>query len=347
MTAKRRRTALVALLAALPVLAGADPARGTGEEPVVEISGAAFGTRWHVRLPAGDPAPAPAELAAEIRALLAALDARLSGWRDDSELSRFNASASTQWWAVSKDTASVVATALRVHARSQGAFDPTVAPLVALWGFGAAVPRQRPPTVPEVDAALQRVSAAALSVREDPPALRKRRGDLALDLSGVAKGFAVDAVARRLAERGVRRFLVEIGGELRSRGEGPGGGPWRVGVERPAPGPPRAEWVLALDDAALATSGDYRRGFEWQGRRYSHVLDPRSGRPIGHGLVAVSVLSREAAWADAWATALLVLGPEEGWSLARREGLAALFVVARDGRLEARATPELRRHRVD
>ena len=185
------------------------------------------------------------------------------------------------------------------------------------------------------------MDAASLEVRLDPPALRKRRPDLALELSGIAEGHAVDALAARLAARGVPRFLVEVGGELRGRGAGPDGRAWRVGVERPVPGPSRVGWVVVLDDAALATSGTQRNRRVVDGRLRTHVLDPRRGRPVSHALRAVSVRAPRAATADAWATALLVLGPEEGWRVARRESLAALFVTARDGALEARATPAL------
>jgi thiamine biosynthesis lipoprotein len=308
---------------------------------LVELSGDAFGTTWHVRLAGADGAPSPDEVAHEIRAALDGVDAGTSTWRDDSEIARFNSSPSTAWQAVSRDTAAVVAVALEVHRRSAGAFDPTVAPLVELWGFGPEGPRQRPPGREAVAAALARVAGGALAVRHDPPALRKARSDLALDLSAVAKGYAVDAIARRLDALGVARFLVEVGGELRARGAGPGGGPWRVGIERPQPGPSRMGWTLALADAALASAGDYRRYFEWRGRRYSHAIDPRSGRPVDHALVSVSVLAPDAAWADAWATALLVLGPEAGARVATREGLAVLFVLDRGAGLETQATPAL------
>jgi thiamine biosynthesis lipoprotein len=338
---------LAALLAWGCLVARVASADGEGVTAnVVELSGDAFGTTWHVRLAGVDGAPAPDVVAHEIRAALDGIDAGTSTWRDDSEIARFNRSPSTAWRAVSRDTAAVVAVALEVHRRSEGAFDPTVAPLVALWGFGPEGQRQRPPAPEAVSAALVRVAGGALAVRHDPPALRKARPDLTLDLSAVAKGYAVDAVARRLDALGVRRFLVEVGGELRARGDGPGGSPWRVGIERPEPGPSRIGWTVALADAALASAGDYRRYFEWRGRRYSHVIDPRSGRPVDHGLVSVSVLAAEAAWADAWATALLVLGPEAGARVATREGLAVLFLLDRGVGLETRATPALEPHLV-
>lgn len=350
MSAASRCRAMLAALALAPALGlafgcGAEGGAAAPAE-LVELSGDAFGTTWHVRFRARAAQPAPAELAVDVRDVLDLVDARMSTWRDDSELSRFNRSASDDWWPVSTETAAVVATALDVHRRSQGAFDPTVAPLVALWGFGPGRTRARPPEAAQVEALLPRLGADGIAVRAEPAALRKARPWLSLDLSGVAKGFAVDAVARRLAAQGVEDFLVEVGGELRARGAAPGGGAWRVGIERPEPGARRIGWVVGLADAGLATSGDYRRYFEWQGRRYSHVIDPRSGYPVEHDLVSVSVLAPEAAYADAWATALLVLGPEAGWRVAEREGLAVLFVRGRDERLEVRATPAMERRRL-
>ncbi|HKJ25470.1 MAG TPA: FAD:protein FMN transferase [Myxococcota bacterium] len=316
------------------------------DAPMAEISGEAFGTGWRVRLVTAPGDPAPAALASRIETALRDVDARMSTWREDSELSRFNADRSTDWWSVSDATARVVEEALRVHRRSAGAFDPTVGPLVALWGFGPAPRRLAPPSAAAVREALERVDAAALSVRRDPPALRKARPALSLDLSAAAKGFAVDEVVRVLRSAGAERFLVEIGGELRARGEGPGGGPWPVAVEAPRPGPPRAGWPLGLRDAALATSGDYRDAFVWRGRRYSHILDPRTGRPVEHDLVSVSVLAAEALHADAWATALLVLGPEDGWRVAEREGLAVLFVREGAAGFAVQASPAFDRHRL-
>lgn len=340
MTGFARALALALALGLPPAAAGA----GAPAAPpaLLELSGAAFGTRWEVRL-LGDARSARA-LGSELQGVLAAIDAQMSSWRADSELSRFNALRAADWFPVDRDVVRVLREALAVHRLSGGAFDPTLAPLVALWGFGPGPARVAPPDGAAISAALARTGIGGLALRDDPPALRKTRVDLALDVSGVAEGFAVDALARRLAERGVERFLVALGGELRARGEGPGGGPWRVGIERPAPGTPSVEWQLGLADAALATSGDYRRYLAWGGKRLAHVIDPRSGRPVSHGLVSVSVLAAEAARADAWATALLVLGPEAGAAVAEREGLAVLFVRERAGTLETTTTGAFARH---
>ena len=187
----------------------------------------------------------------------------------------------------------------------------------------------------------KRVGPGLVRVDETEQTLRKGHPETRCDLSGVAKGYAVDRIAEALRALGYRDFLVEIGGELRAHGSPLDGPDWRVAIEAPDPGARRIHRVIPLRDRALATSGDYRNFYERDGVRISHLIDPRSGRPISHVLASVSVVHAEAVWADAWATALMVLGPDEGWELARREGLAAHF-IERDGEDGYRswATPE-------
>ncbi|MEN8162373.1 MAG: FAD:protein FMN transferase [Myxococcota bacterium] len=322
------RAALLLGLGALPLSACAPEAGRV-------LAGETMGTTWRVTLL---DAPS-ADWRAEIEGVLARVDARFSTWREDSELSRFNLARTTEWLPVSEETVRLVAEARDVSRRTAGAFDPSVAPLVGLWGFGAAGPQPLPPSAPALARARARVGLTALALREAPPALKKHAPELALDLSGIAKGHGVDAVAERLLALGAKRFLVEIGGELRCAGAGPHEGRWRIAIERPRPGPAALQRVLTLRDVALATSGSYRNFATVTGERRPHVLDPRTGEPIRHGLVSVSVLAARASLADAFATGLLVLGPERGPALAAREGLAALFVVEREGRLREEHSP--------
>jgi len=257
---------------------------------------------------------------------LAAVNAQMSSWLDDSELSRFKAAAPAGWQAVSPALALVVATAHDIAERSSGALDVTVAPLVNLWGFGPDGRPAAPPTESALAEARARTGWRRLEVRQQPPALKKR-GPLTVDLSAVAKGHGVDRVAGLLEERGCSDYLVDIGGELRGRGSSPRGRAWRVGVEVPDPASLGAvQRVLRLEDGGLATSGDYRNFIDFDIGRLSHTIDPRSGRPVTHALASVTVAHESALWADGWATALLVLGPEHGWALAREQGLAALFI---------------------
>ena len=328
---------LLLLLFALGAL-GATPGCGERAPRTLVLEGEVMGTTWHAQIV---ETQAPADAATLRRGIVAAfdaVDAAMSTWKPASELSRFNAARSTDWVPVSAPTAEVVALAREVSARSGGAFDVTVGPLVDLWGFGAA-PRTALPSEEELAAARADVGWRLLEVRASPPALRKQRPGVAADLSGIAKGHALDRAMAFLHEAGCRHALVELGGEVRASGRRADGTGWRVGIERPSPDGGAVEAVARLEDRALATSGDYRRYVVEDGRRLSHILDPRTGRPKRHALASVTVVAPRAAEADAWATALLVLGPDEALALARREGLAALLLVWEGERLVARATP--------
>ena len=279
----------------------------------------------------------------DIEVTLADVDGAMSTYDPDSELSRFNRWQRTDWFALSPLTFEVFRQAQEVSRLTRGAFDVTVAPLVNAWGFGAAGPAASLPTDTEVTALLANVGETMLEMDHDPPRIRKSRPAVQSDLSALAKGFAVDRVADLLdrGDDGVEGYLVEVGGEVRTRGRNEDGHPWRVGIERPVDGPSSIQRVLELTDAALATSGDYRNYFEHEGRRYSHTIDPRTGYPVDHRLVSVSVVDATCMRADALATALEVLGPEEGLALALEQGLAA-FLITRgaDGTLREQATPE-------
>jgi len=300
-----------------------------------------MGTSWSVRFVAPEArADAGRALEAAIRGLLDRIVAQMSQWEPDSDISRFNRSAPGSWHSLPPDFLQVLRAALDVAKRSGGAFDPAMGALAALWGFGPAGPVDAPPAPGRIDAA--RAPGGRGSIELDPLLLRARRiADVALDFSGIAKGHAVDAVAEHLRGAGIADFLVEIGGELRGAGIKPDGQPWWVDVE-PVPGSGLPPLRVALHELAIATSGDYRRGFAHGGRRYGHTLDPRTGWPVANGVASVSVLHPRAMYADAWATALTVLGPEQGLALARREGLPARMVVrAADGRFAEHISPEL------
>jgi len=213
-----------------------------------------------------------------------------------------------------------------------------VLPLVERWGFGAQGRSPDLPDAAEVAALRRRVDWRRLEVRESPPALRKARGDLAVDFNSLAKGQAADAVSALLAGLGAPRHLVQVGGDVRSAGAG-----WSVAVERPLEGRTEIEAVVALSGDALSTSGDYRNAYRVGSRRYGHIIDPRTGVPVQHALAAVSVIRASCARSSALATALFVLGPDDGWRLAQREEIAALFLVRRGEGFERRATPAFAR----
>jgi thiamine biosynthesis lipoprotein len=331
--------AAAALAAAL--LAACSP-RGQEPADLLSLAGQTMGTTWTVKLPAAG-APDTTVLRGAVEAVLEGVNARMSGFREDSELSRFNRHAGDDWFPVSAATARVLTEAERTSRLSDGAFDVTVWPLVQLWGFGVAGRRDAPPAPEALAAARERVGWRRLAVHAAPPALRKTRPDVQIDLGAIAKGFGVDAVADTLASLGLASYLVEIGGELRAAGAKGPGQPWQVGIERPQEIGRGVQRILALSGMALATSGDYRNYFEEGGRRYSHTIDPRRGEPIAHRLASVTVADPLCMRADALATALMVLGPERGYELALHEELAAYFIVrGEDGFLE-RATPAFER----
>ncbi len=277
---------------------------------------------------------------AAVERVLARVDGRMSTWRPESELSRFNRLQSTEPFPVSADTLAVFRHALEISALTGGAFDVTVAPLVDAWGFGPAGRPAAFPDAAEIERLRARVGYRQLRIDGAASTIRKLHPLLAADLSALAKGYAVDQVAELLRAERIESYLVEVGGEVRTRGRSERGDAWRVGIERPAPGPPAVQRLLGLGNLALATSGDYRNYYEVEGRRLSHTIDPRTGRPVAHRLAAASVIDPLCVRADALATALEVLGPEDGFALAVEQGWAALLIARRaDGTLHERETP--------
>lgn len=308
------------------------------------LDGATMGTTWQVKLVDADEHQA-GDTRAAIDDLLTRLDrAVFSTWAPDSELSRLNASAPGIAHAVSSDLLAVLALAQDIHARSRGAFDISIGPLVNLWGFGPQ-PVDSIPDAQAINDARAQTGLDALHVDLAAGTVTFTK-TLTLDLSGIAKGYAVDKVAELLHARGFTDFLVEIGGELRLQGRGPDGDGWEIAIERPQSGMPEAYARIgsAGDAIALAGSGDYRNFREVDGARYSHEIDPRSGRPVTHALASVTVISDTAASADAWATALMVLGPEEGRAVADSEGLAAYFIMRAPGGFDHAQTAPFARY---
>ncbi len=314
------------------------------------LAGETMGTVFHIRLVR--PGLAARELGRIVRAIEDALievNRQMSPYQDDSEISRFNRAAAGDVVPISPAFARVVAASLDLSRASGGAFDPTVAPLVNLWGFGTSGRRGHPPDATEVSNACARVGWRHVEL-VGAQALRKALAGVELDLSAVAKGYGVDAAADALAAAGVTNFFVEVGGEVRASGSNAAGRPWRIGIDRPRreafPGED-LEGVLQLTGGAVATSGDYRNYLEApDGRVYAHIFDPRAGRPVESPPTSVSVLAPDCLLADGLATTLFVMGPEEGLAwLPRHYPLAeALFVVRRpDDSFREWSTPGFRR----
>jgi thiamine biosynthesis lipoprotein len=310
--------------------------------PVV-ISGRTMGTTYLVKIARPPVNFSLSKLQAATGEVLEQINDAMSTYRTMSEVSRFNRSPSTDWFGVSPETALVVAAAQQISRESGGAFDVTVGPLVNIWGFGPGANQRQVPSAEKIAQALADSGFQNLQVRKVPPALRKSTGKLVIDLSAIAKGYAVDRIAALLEDSSINNFLVEIGGEIKTRGAKLDGSAWTVGIELPDDEQRNVQEVLALSSSALATSGDYRNFFERDGRRYSHTINPRTGRPVTHQLASVTVVADSCMLADGWATALMVLGPEQGYAYALRQDIAGLFVSRVAEGFSHRPTPAFTR----
>jgi len=310
------------------------------DRPAVQFGGPTMGSTYTVKI-AGPRLGAATEAGARhaVEDALAGVVDRMSAYRDDSELSRFNRHRGAAPFALSADTFAVFRLAQQVSAATAGAFDITVAPVVDAWGFG---PGRVERVVDDAEVATlePRVGWRMLALDEGRATVAKARADVRADLSGIAKGYAVDRAALALEALGIGDYMVEAGGEIRTRGYNADGRPWQIAIERPDAVPQRAHRIVPLSGLAMATSGDYRIYFERDGARYCHEIDPATGRPINHGLAAVTVVAAECGYADAMATALIVLGPARGHALAAELGIAAHFIAREgDGGLREFATP--------
>ena len=303
-----------------------------------EHAGKTMGTEYKVQVSRFPELADWKEIAGAIQQRLDALEEMMSGYRHGSDVSRFNASTNTEdWFPVSPETALVVQEAQAIAKLTEGAFDITIAPLVPHWGFGTAGGLRQNRYFEDVrTAALQlkeQTGYEKLSVRLDPPALKKSIPELAIDFSAIAKGFAVDAVAELLEEHKINDYLIEIGGEVRAKGKRgkDRDRDWGVGIEKPTREFSGFQQVFTLSDRSLATSGNYLQTTEIGDQRVSHIIDPRTGSPVsiksGTGLASTAVLAANCTQADAWATAMFVLGEQTGLELAEKHGIAVLFLI--------------------
>ena len=326
-----RRTVVLAVL--FTGLAYMLVSRKKEEAKAWQFHGRTMGTFYGVQV-VGSPASEKEinEVKREVYLLLARINSWMSTYDQASEISRFNASQSCEAFRVSREFARVTAFALEMAERSGGAFDPTVAPLVDLWGFGKKEGRNRVPPDADIERARELTGFTHLAVRSSDT-LRKDLAELELDLSAVAKGYGVDRVAELLMQRGYANILVDIGGEIVARGNSARDVPWRISVETPRieAGFGRGQYtVLSLDGSAVATSGDYRNYFRRDGKTYSHIIDPRTGWPVTNNVAGVTVIARNCMTADALATALTVLGPEKGLELLKEYRSCEAMLILRN-----------------
>lgn len=334
-----------ALLGACVLFSGCDSATtpATPASTATVLDGKTMGTFWRVSVIGVDEAKAQA-LRAKVQAQLDADDRLLSTWKNDSALMRFNHAADTRPWPVSEAMADIVTLSLRIGAKTHGAMDITVGPLVNLWGFG---PDKQPVATPDaqaIAAAKARTGLQHLQVinQSDRQFLQKDIPDLFVDLSTVGEGYAADHLARLMEQEGISRYLVSVGGALVSRGMNGEGKPWRVAIQKPTDRENAVQAIVDINGHGISTSGSYRNYYELDGKRISHVIDPQTGQPITHKLVSVTVIAPTALEADGWDTGLMVLGPEKAQQVVREQGLAVYMIVKEGEGFKTWMSPQFR-----
>lgn len=329
-----------ALLWVTLILAGCSENDRPLESPV-RFEGNIFGSFYQVTI--NDPLTLGQSQALEegFLAELESVDQAMSTYRDDAELIAFNEAPLNEWQPLSNELIEVLAISQSVAETSHGAFDITIGDVVNLWSFG---PGARPETVPSDEALTEQLAKVGFDAVEiDTQAMQARRTrDVFVDLSGVAKGHGTDRVAAYLDQQGIEHYLVNLGGDLIAKGQRDTEEqtPWRIGIEVPEDGQQRAQHIIPLENMSVATSGDYRNYYEVDGERFSHTIDPRTGQPVAHRLVSVSVFHPSNAWADAWATALMVVGEEEAMQIAVDNNLKVLLLIRNGEAWQSIASPE-------
>lgn len=334
-----------ALLGACVLFSGCDSATtpATPASTATVLDGKTMGTFWRVSVIGVDEAKAQA-LRAKVQAQLDADDRLLSTWKNDSALMRFNHAADTRPWPVSEAMADIVTLSLRIGAKTHGAMDISVGPLVNLWGFG---PDKQPVATPDaqaIAAAKARTGLQHLQVinQSGRQFLQKDIPDLFVDLSTVGEGYAADHLARLMEQEGISRYLVSVGGALVSRGMNGEGKPWRVAIQKPTDRENAVQAIVDINGHGISTSGSYRNYYELDGKRISHVIDPQTGQPITHKLVSVTVIAPTALEADGWDTGLMVLGPEKAQQVVREQGLAVYMIVKEREGFKTWMSPQFR-----
>lgn len=313
------------IVAGLVVITACSPGKPANGQ--IQLNGSTMGTYYVVKF-YSDTEVDPQALQQQLDVELELINDLMSTYRPDSELMRFNRHSDNSVFALSEQTQLVVAEALRLAGQTNGVLDITVGPLVELWGFGANGRIEHAPQQSDIDNARAAVGYQKLTLTD--AGLAKSVPALAVDLSTIAKGYGVDRVAEILQQNGIENYLVEIGGEMRIKGSKPGAQPWKIAIEKPVNAERTVQRVLQTGDMGVATSGDYRNYFEEAGVRYSHLIDPRTGKPIQHRTVSATVLHPSCMTADGYATALNVMSSDEAIAFANRYNIAALLVVKTD-----------------
>ncbi len=307
-----------------------------------EFSGSAQGTTYHIKMVLPDHGGKLDEIRQAVEGIFADFDIKLSNYREDSEISKLNQQKSTGWLPISKEIADLVSVAKAVNTASEGCLDLTIKPLFDLWGFSRH--ELKIPDQADIDAALAHVGMDKIVLDQERLRLLKLDPEVGIDLSSVAQGYTVGAIAKLLEAKGIQNYMVEIGGEMMVKGRKANGDEWRIAIEKPTPFAREVQKIIAIHQVngeAVMTSGTYRNFFEENGKVYSHILNPKTGRPIDHNLLSTTVFHDDPTWADAWSTALLCLGEAKGLSIADANHIRALFIYHDGTALKERVSGDL------
>ena len=311
-----------------------------------KFEGPTQGTSYHItaQLPKGVERKA---VEAEITKTLDDIDVSLSTYRDDSEISRFNALPVNKALAVSPVFIDVLNISREVYEQSGHVFDPAVKPLIDIWGFGSNPSLEAMQKIPDAKTIAKAKAELHFDGVVNDGLKLKKLSPVTLDFNGVAQGYAVDALKNAMLRMGIHNFMIEVGGEVATDGVSPRNTPWRIGIETPVLDAAAGASIfkaLDLDEANVSTSGDYRDYYEVNGKRYSHTIDPRTGKPIDHKLTSVTVVTKSVAHADAWCTAFMVLGEDEGYKLAEKLGMAAYFIYREGSGFAVKSTSAMQKY---
>lgn len=327
---------------------------GCGQaEQILKISGPTMGTEYHISWVAKSSKQSnqlveQQEIQLLVDQALVDINKSMSTYDPQSELSLLNLSHNAGWQEISVDLYRVLMMSMQLNRQSQGAFDITVGPLVNLWGFGPTKSLEHVPEQTQIELALAKVGSEVIDIRQRDESFElKLSSPRYMDLSAIAKGYGVDVLGRLLQRQGINNYLVEVGGEIIAHGQKPENNSWRIAIEAPKDDGRSAQVIIPLSEMGIATSGDYRNFFEQDGQRFSHTIDGRTGYPVKHDLASVSVLHESVAMADAWATALTVLGAETGLKLAEEYSLAVYFIVRTDSGFEQYASSQFEQLRLN
>lgn len=306
------------------------------------IKGFTMGTTYSIKWYSAEETNSTEIVKKDVTRLLDSINRKMSVFIKDSEISRFNRYEGNEWFDVSKETADLFKTALEIHEATDGAFDITIGPLIRLWGFGKDPMKKRVPSDDEIKELLKVTGSRFLEAKDG--AIKKLIPSIYCNLSSIAKGYGVDAVGKLMEQKGIKSYLVEIGGETRVRGSKPGGKKWAIGIAEPTSERAGIQEVIEMNNMSMATSGDYHNYFEKDGVRFSHIIDPKTGYPIKHKLASVTVLHQSCMIADAWATALDVMGVKKGLVIAEKNNLAVYMIYRAEDSFKVVMTKKFKKY---